>query len=323
MPHLSPADLEPVGQDLHRPECVIATPDGDCYVPDWRGGVTAIRADGSQQTWLARPEGPALRPNGIALMPTGDFLVANLADEGGVWCLGRDGSLRPLVTGVDGRVLPPANFVTLDAHGRMWISVSTRQVPRQRAWNAAERDGFIVLLDGRGARIVADGLQYTNEVRPDPSGRWLYVVETFGRRLTRFPLHADGSLGTREVVITFGHGCFPDGFAFDEAGGIWVTSLVSNRLLRLRPDGALENVLEDVNTAFVDEVEQAFVTGTMTARHLGPIPDTRLQQLTSLAFGGPDRRTVYLGSLHGRCIYRFRADVGGVAPGHAAVSVSR
>ncbi len=323
MPLLRPEDLEPVGQDLHRPECVIATPDADCYVSDWRGGVTVIRPDGSQQTWLATPDGPELRPNGIALMPTGDFLVANLADEGGVWCLSRDGSVRPLVTDVDGRALPPANFVTRDAHGRLWISVSTRQVPRQHAWNATEADGFVVLLDGRGARIVAEGLQYTNEVRPDPSGRWLYVVETFGRRLTRFPLGADGSLGVREVVVTLGRGCFPDGFAFDEAGGVWITSLVSNRLLRLGPGGTVETILEDVNTAFVDEVEQAYATGTMTARHLGPIPDTRLQQLTSLAFGGPDRRTVYLGSLHGRCVYRFRAEVRGVAPGHASAWISR
>ena len=323
MPHLTPEDLEPIGQDLHRPECVIATPDGDCYVPDWRGGVTAIRPDGSQQTWLARPEGPALNPNGIVLIPTGDFLVANLADEGGVWCLARDGSVRPLLTEVDGRALPPANFVTIDARGRMWISVSTRKLPRQQAWNATEADGFVVLVDAHGARIVADGLQYTNEVRPDPSGTWLYVVETFGRRLSRFPLAADGSLGAREVVVTFGHGCFPDGFAFDEAGSIWITSLISNRLLRLRPDGTVDTILEDVNPTFVDEVERAYATGTMTGAHLGPIPDTRLQQLTSLAFGGPDRRTVYLGSLHGCCVYRFRADVGGVAPGDASAWAAR
>jgi sugar lactone lactonase YvrE len=278
-------------------------PSGDLFVPDWRGGVTRIRADGAQETVLARTT-IELRPNGIAAAPDGSFLLANLGPYGGVWRLHPDGVLTPFVTDVDGSPLPPANFVTLDSLGRTWISVSTRHNPRQDAWRAGVADGFIVLVDDRGARIVADGLQYTNEVRPDPSGRWLYVVETFGRRLTRFPLSPGGSLGSRETVVTLGHGCFPDGFAFDESGGIWITSLVSNRLLRVH-DGVVETVLEDVNRDHVDGVERAFAAGEMRQEHLGPIPGTMLQQLTSLAFGGPDRRTVYLGSLHGTCVYRI------------------
>jgi sugar lactone lactonase YvrE len=205
----------------------------------------------------------------------------------------------------------------MDGRGRTWISVSTRQQPRQRAWRPDVADGFVVLVDGAGARIVADGLQYTNEVRPDPSGRWLYVVETFGRRLTRFPLAGDGSLGAREAVVTLGHGSFPDGLAFDEHDGVWLTSLVSNRLLRFDRQGHVETVLEDVNAAFVDDAERAFARGTMEKRHLGRIDGTRLQQLTSLAFGGPDRRTVYLGSLHGQCLYRFRGGFTGAAAVHA------
>ena len=41
-----------------------------------------------------------------------------------------------------------------------------------------------------------------------------------------------------------------------------------------------------------------------------------IQQLTSVAFGGTDRRTVYLGTLHGSCLYRFRADVAGAIQPH-------
>jgi sugar lactone lactonase YvrE len=278
-------------------------PSGELFVPDWRGGITRIGVDGSQETVLARTT-IELRPNGIAAAPDGSFLLANLGQDGGVWRLHADGVLTPFVTDVDGSLLPPANFVTLDSVGRTWISVSTRHNPRQDAWRDDVADGFIVLVDERGPRIVADGLQYTNEVRPDPSGRWLYVVETFGRRLTRFTLSPDGSLGARETVVTLGHGCFPDGFAFDESGGIWITSLVSNRLLRVH-DGVVETVLEDVNQDHVDGVERAFAAGEMRQEHLGPIPGTTLQQLTSLAFGGTDRRTVYLGSLHGTCVYRI------------------
>src|SRR5690348_1341952 len=64
------------GRGLHRPECVLPTASGDVYVPDWRGGVAVVRADGSTQSWLA--QGFDLKPNGIGFLPDGHFLIANL-----------------------------------------------------------------------------------------------------------------------------------------------------------------------------------------------------------------------------------------------------
>lgn len=303
----------------------MATRAGELFVPDWRGGVTVIRPDGSQQTWLARTS-LALRPNAIALTADGAFLLANLGDDGGVWRLDRSGELTPVVTAVDGVPLPPTNFVTMDEGGRLWISVSTRAVPRQRAWRPDVADGFIVLADAHGARIVADGLHYTNEVRPDPSGRWLYIVETFGRRLRRYPINpteAGGrgcgrgeALGAPEIVVTLGDGDFPDGFAFDAAGGIWMTTLISNRVLRVI-DGRTEVMFEELNAEHAARIEARFVRGTMRPDDLGPIPGTRLQHVTSLAFGGADLQTIYLGTLHGESIYRARVTgIAGAAPVH-------
>ena len=302
----SAADLTAVGTGLHRPECVVVGRDGGIYVPDWRGGVTRIAADGSQQTWLARERGVELRPNGIDLLPDGSFLLANLGEHGGVWRLDRDGALQPFLTEIEGRPLPPANFVLRDG-ARTWISVSTRHVPRQRAWRPDVADGFIVLVDRTGARIVADGLHYTNEVKPDPAGTWLYVVETFGRRLRRFRIAANGDLSAPEVATTFDRGCFPDGLAFDRRGRIWVTSLISNRLLRIGAAGEVATVLEDVNADYVADVERAFASGGMRTEHLGQIPGTRLQQLTSVAFGARPG-DVLLGTLHGDCVYRLAVD---------------
>jgi sugar lactone lactonase YvrE len=303
-------ELERVGADLHRPECVVADGADDVFVPDWRGGVTRIASNGAQETWLAQPPGIELRPNGIAVMPDGSFLLANLGDAGGVWRLHRNGSLEPFLTMIDGAPLPPANFVFVDGQHRVWISVSTRLVPRRAAWRPDVADGFVVLVDASGARVVAEGLHYTNEVRTDPAGTWLYVVETFGRRLTRFRIGAGGTLHDRTTALTLGHGCFPDGFEFDEAGGIWVTSLISNRVLRAL-DGVIDTIVEDANPEYIEEVERAFARNEMRREHLGPIPGTTLQQVTSVAFGGPDRRSVYLGSLHATWLYRFTADVAG------------
>ncbi|MGL4242581.1 MAG: SMP-30/gluconolactonase/LRE family protein, partial [Beijerinckiaceae bacterium] len=188
---LSLDDVTTIGSGLSRPECVLATKRGDLFTADWRGGVAHLLPDGSQRLYAGEtsdlPEG--VRPNGICLEPDGSFLLAHLGSEtGGVWRLDRDGQISPHLLAIDGQALPPTNFVTRDGFGRRWITVSTRVIPRALDYRASANSGFIVCMDERGARIAADGLGYANECAVDPAGRWLYVNETFGKRLSRFPL---------------------------------------------------------------------------------------------------------------------------------------
>jgi sugar lactone lactonase YvrE len=312
------ADLKPCGSGFVRPECVLTTVDGDLYTADWRGGVAHLRPDGTQSLYTGSGAGGrALKPNGIALRRDGSFLLADLGDVlGGVFILTRDGSVRPFLEEVDGTELPPTNFVFEDDRDRVWITVSTRHMPRAMAYRPDVADGFIVLVDARGARIVADGLGYTNEAMLSPDGGWLYVNETFSRRLTRFRVGADGTLAARETVASFGHGTYPDGLAFDVEGHIWITSIVSNRILRVAPDGSASIVLEDAEPAHVEWCEQAYRTGTMGRPHLDCAAGTVLKNISSLAFGGPDRKTAYLGCLLGDSLASFRSPVAGHPPFH-------
>ena len=140
--------------------------------------------------------------------------------------------------------------------------------------------------------------------------------ETFGRRLSRFPLHPDGELGPKEVVTTFGNGTFPDGLRFDAEGHVWITSIVSNRVIRVAPDGAQTLVLEEVDAPHIEWAEQAYLAGTMGRPHLDKAAGKVLRNISSLAFGGPDLRTAYLGCLLGDRIASFRAPVAGAAPVH-------
>jgi hypothetical protein len=102
-------------------------------------------------------------------------------------------------------------------------------------------------------------LGYTNECMVHPSGKWLYVNETFVRRLSRFELLGAGKLGLRETVCAFGAGTFPDGLAFDVDGNAWVTSIVSNRVVRVSPAGEQTIWLEDVEPDHLAWVEQAYL----------------------------------------------------------------
>ncbi len=306
------------GKGLVRPECALTTASGDIFSADWRGGVAHILPDGSQTLYRGSlPNGRPLRPNGIALQRNGDFLLADLGEEsGGVFALTREGAVRPVLVEVDGLEIPPANFVFEDPAGRLWLTVSTRHRPRALAYRKDIADGFIVLRDEKGARIVADGLGYTNEAGISPDGRFLYVNETFARRLTRFRIGAEGCLAGRETVATFGRGTFPDGLSFDTEGGIWITSIVSNRVIRVLPDGSQETVLEDADEAHIAWVEEAFQGGAMGRPHLDRCAGKVLKNISSLAFGGLDRRTAFLGCLLGDSLACFQTPVSGHPPIH-------
>ena len=315
VPRVALEELEFLGSGLKRPECVLATRSGALFAADWGGGVTRIEPQGQVTEFFARE--PGMRPNGIALRRDGSFLLAHLGeDSGGLFHLDRDGTLSPVLTELDGEVLPPSNYVLEDSFGRIWLTVSTRLKPRSLGYTAEVADGFIVLIENERARIVADNLGYTNEVQIDPTGQWLYVNETFSRRLTRFRLGADGSLSGRETVTEFGHGSFPDGLAFDIEGAVWITSIVSNRVIRVLPDGSQQVVLEDSNAEHLDWVEAAYVEGRLGRPQLDKIESRRLANISSLAFGGPDLKTAYLGCLLGDRIAAFRSPVAGLPPAH-------
>ncbi len=311
-------DVSFLGEGLARPECVLATASGDIFVSDHRGASRTGR-DGKTKIIAAQGAPEGFMSNGMALLPDRSFLIANLGPTGGVYRMTQDGTLTPHLLEVDGKPLPPTNFVGVDGHGRTWITVSTRQFPRTIAatpeWPG---DGFIVLMDKSGARIVADGIGYTNEAILDASGEWLYVNETYGRRLSRYRVGPDSTLGPRETVYQFGAAVFPDGLAHDAEGQVWIVSVVSNRVIRVNPaTGAAETILEDNDPAELEAMERDYQGGIHDHPARAAIGARRtLGNVASIAFGGPDLRTVYLGSLGGTRIAQFTSPVAGMKPPH-------
>jgi sugar lactone lactonase YvrE len=316
---IAPRELGFFAAALRRPECVLCTAAGDVVVSHWEGGVTHIRPDGTQRDILApAPAGRApVGTNGFAITPNGEFLLADLHPEGGgAWRLRPDGSCEPFLTEIEGRRLPPANFVGVDRQGRAWVTVSTWHEPRAQAYRPDVADGFIILVDGKGPRIVAEQLGYTNEAIVAPSGEWLYVNETFARRTSRLPIAADGSLGPRETYAEYGPGTFPDGLAFDEAGGVWITSVISNRVIRVDADGSQTVVLEDNDPEHVAFVERVLQDEGLQREHMDTIHAEVTGSISSIAFGGADRKTAYLGNLLDDKLYTFPSPVAGAAPSH-------
>jgi hypothetical protein len=86
-------------------------------------------------------------------------------------------------------------------------------------------------------------------------------------------------------------GTLPNGLAFDRAGNFVIAN-------------------------FGTDVEAAFIAGTMTPEVLGGGLGTLAPMMASVTFGGPDLRTVYLGSLMGHTLPSFRSPVPGLPMAH-------
>lgn len=302
-------DLSHTGSDLNRPECVLAARDGSLYTCDWTLGIARIAPDGSTGPAVeADLIGQGFRPNGIALTPDGDFLFANLGRGGGVWQVGRRGEPRPFATELDGGRVPHANFVLVDGD-RAWITISARTRNHQH-YTADESSGQILLVQDGTVTVATEGLNWTNELRVSPDGRHLFVNETFACRTTRYDVAPDGTLST-PVHLTFPLDTFPDGLAFDAEGALWVTSVITNRLIRVAPDLTWTVVFEDAGPTGQDAVA-AYARGDLTFDQIAASRGSRLANLSSLAFGGPDLTTIYLGGLGHDAVYVLPSPV----PGH-------
>jgi len=320
-----------VGKELQRPECVLAEPDGTLWSADARGGLMRINPDGTQQLvaqTVVDPEANAdasdgvsrfvlagTLPNGLAFDADGSIVIANFGTNA-VERMTRDGVSTTLLTELDGEPLGSVNFALTDPRGRIWITVHTRQDPWINAVNGHTPDGYILLIDEHGARIVADGFVGTNEIRFDATQEWLYVVESNARHISRLRVADDGSLSEREVYGPDDLGGVPDGFAFDVAGNLWITLVNADRLIALTPELEVLTLLDDGVPAGVAAFDEAFFAGTMTPEILGGGRGTLAPLLASVTFGGPDLRTVYLGSLMGTTLPSFRSPVAGLPLAH-------
>jgi len=319
-----------VGRDLQRPECILAEPDGTLWSADARGGVVRIASDGSQDVITQRRSAhfehagsEATRylngtlPNGLAFARNGDFLISNFGTD----CLeimSRDGTTRVLADDIDGAPIGKVNFVLRDSRDRIWITVSTRVKNWMHALRTDLPDGYLARFEDGRFRIVADGFHFTNEIRFDANEEFLYVVETTGGCITRLRIDDRGEVRGREIFgpRSLGAGAWPDGIAFDSAGNLWGTLVYSDKLFVLTPEGDMRVLLDEGDPARVGALEQAFLDNAVTEDVLFATGRGMAPWMASVTFGGPDLRTVYIGSLRGSRIPFFQAPVPGLPMVH-------
>lgn len=324
------SDLQFIGRDLQRPECILAEKNGTLWTADARGGVMKILPDGTQTLITQEADsrfGQAMGveerftrgtlPNGLAFAANGDILISNFGIDA-LEIMTREGKTRTLYDAIDDKPIGKVNFVLRDSKNRIWLTISTRIKNWMQAIRPDVPDGYIALVDEKGIRVVADGLKFTNEIRLDAKEEFLYIVETCGRHISRMRVAADGSLSRREIFgpSDLGPAGTPDGIAFDSFGNLWGTIVFGERLFAITPEGDLRVLFDDGDPEAIAEFDRNFFAGTIEPKHLTACKSKVAPWMASVTFGGPDLKTVYIGCLIGTTIPYFRSPVAGLPMVH-------
>ena len=272
------------GHAFNRPECVVALSDGSVLASNKEALVSVVRPDGSE---AALGHGASLA-NTFALEDDGSVLIADLK-RGSILKAGADGEAKLLFDSFEGEPLGSVNYVLAgEEPGTCWFSVSTRSADYRTAISEPKPDGRIFRIDANGLSLAADGLYFPNAMEFDPASGYLYIVETTAGAISRAQVDASGRLGkfSRFGPSLLYPGAYPDGLALDEEGNVWITELSRHAILVIDPSGRMHTVFEDPGASVI-------------------------RAPTALAFGGHDRRTVFVGSLKMTSLASFRAPVAG------------
>ena len=145
----------------------------------------------------------------------------------------------------------------VDAEGRLWFGSMDD--------GESAASGALYRFDGAGVEQVDSGYVITNGPAISPDARTLYHTDTLAKLVYAFDLAPDGGIDRKRVFATLGGAGHPDGMAVDAAGHLWVASFGGWRIDRFAPDGRLVGAVR--------------------------FP---CSNITKLAFGGGDLRTVYV-----------------------------
>lgn len=326
---LTKDDFQYIGEGLQRPECILAEPDGTLWSADARGGVVKISPDGSQEIITQSRDADGFTsaveatrfvdgtlPNGLAFASNGDILISNFGTD----CLERmtrTGDTTVMFDSVDGEPIGKVNFVCRDSKDRIWITISTMIHDWPSAVSKDIIDGRVLLYEeGKGVRIVADGIHFSNECKLDATEEHLYVVQTCGRNIAKFKIQPNGDLADKEIHGPADHGRLIDGIAFDSYGNLWGTHVMNDGIFAITPEGELRIIFDDSTPEEVERLDTAFQNGHVDADVLLSCGGTVATWCASLTFGGSDLRTVYVGSLRQTRIPFFQSPVAGLPMVH-------
>lgn len=214
----------------------------------------------------------------------------------------KSGKVTVLTDKFEGKRYNAPNDVCVDTKGRIWFT--DPYYGPDRSHLEMDVDG-VYRIDPTSAgfkvtRVLAQKeIQRPNGIATTPDDKTLYVIDSHpkpggNRKVWAFDIAADGSLSNQKLVYDFGKGRGGDGMRLDIEGNLWVTAGIS---VKRGPGETLDNP---------PGVYVISPKGKLLQRI--PIPENLI---TNLAFGGPDRKTLYVTA--GKTVYKMQTKVSGYA----------
>jgi sugar lactone lactonase YvrE len=165
---------------LDHPEGIAVARDGSVWCGGERGQLFRIAPDGSSLEQAASTCGFCL---GLAFGPDNALYACDLKHQA---VFRRAGAGEP-ERFADGPAIP--NALAFDPEGRLYVSDSHAfKDPGPGIWRFEQ--------DGSGELWYSEPLDFANGIALAPDRESLFVAETFGRRISRIAIGADGAAGT-------------------------------------------------------------------------------------------------------------------------------
>lgn len=190
------------------------------------------------------------------------------------------GEVTVLMDSYNGHPLGAPNDLTLDRKGRIYFTSRLMNTdPQAGNVNAVYR----IDPDGKTARILASPeIDMPNGVDTSPDDRFLYLIESDGRDqrarcIRAYDLQSDGTVMNDRVLYNFYPGRSGDGLALDEQGNLYVAAGLHKK----------RNTSETLDTR--PGIHVISPQGKLLA-----FTETPDDTITNCAFGGPDRKTLYI-----------------------------
>lgn len=254
---------------------------GNLYVSDIPFG-RIFRID-PQGAWrqIAEYDG---EPNGMKFLNSRELLITDYKN-GLMVCDVASGSVRSWLERRNTERFKGVNDLTFDSHGNLYFT-------DQGQTGLHDPTGRVYRLGGDGRLdLLLGNVPSPNGVVLSPDEKVLYVAATRGNCVWRVPLLPDGSVAKVGQFFTSYGPSGPDGLAMDSAG----------RLIIANPGLGIVWVLN----SRAEPVRVLRATQSSANRDaLGP-------STTNIAYGGPNRSTLYCTDSTNGVILRSEMDVAG------------
>ena len=251
---------------LHHPEGVAVGPDGAVWCGNAEGDILRIGPGTGTIEKYASTGGFTL---GMAFDGRGGLFVCD-QKSAAVWKLDIDSRSLSRFTAPGIRI---PNYPVVDPwRNCLYVSDSYGA--------GAEGPGVwrYDLATGAGELWWDKPMAFANGMAMAPDGASLFVIETFGRRVSRIAIGADGRPSGISAFVENLPG-LPDGLAFDSDGRLYISCYEPSRILRTpAAGGTFEIFAEDATAHLVcHPTNIAFSGSTLYAANLGRWHITRIE----------------------------------------------